>query len=280
MAFEGGGFTRASSSRSAGPASYQNAAAGEASAWAGVVTQVEDELRRFTALSAQLKKSVDLVGSARDSEEVRQRIAAALARGKESVDGISALLRTKLAEAAGKEEAGLSAKDRAARKTQQQRFEKDWLTVSSAYKDVRGGRGQRGGARAQGSGGPPGLRPSARKLLTSPTHAPALLLSHPLQTLGQWQEKSRKHPAPAKSGGASGGAGASKQKYPSVGSSSATSSKAEEEASCVATRCAAAAGEPRSFFTHCPPRPPSPPTRNHRRSALPPLALAGSSCSL
>ena len=43
---------------------------------------MEDELRRFTALSAQLKKSVDLVGSARDSEEVRQRIAAALARGK------------------------------------------------------------------------------------------------------------------------------------------------------------------------------------------------------
>lgn len=138
MAFEGGGFSRSSSSRGAagGAASYQNAA-GEGSAWAGVVAQVEDELRRFTALSAQLKKSVDLVGSARDSEEVRQRIAAALARGKESVDGISALLRTKLAEAAGKEEAGLSAKDRAARKTQQQRFEKDWLTVSSAYKDVR-----------------------------------------------------------------------------------------------------------------------------------------------
>jgi hypothetical protein len=141
MAFEGGGFSRSSSSRGAagGAASYQNAAAGEGSAWASVVTQVEDELRRFTALSAQLKKSVDLVGSARDSEEVRQRIAAALARGKESVDGISALLRTKLAEAAGKEEAGLSAKDRAARKTQQQRFEKDWLTVSSAYKDVRAG---------------------------------------------------------------------------------------------------------------------------------------------
>ena len=143
MAFEGsgGGFSRASSSRATGASatSYQNAG-GEGSVWATACSRVEDELRRFTALCSQLKKGVELVGTARDSEEARQKITAALGRGKESVADISNLLRTKLAEAAGAEEAGLSAKERAARKTQQQRFEKDWLTASTAYKEVRWGK--------------------------------------------------------------------------------------------------------------------------------------------
>ena len=134
MAFEsggGGGLSRANSSRAA--ASYQNA--GD-SAWAGMCSRVEDELRRFTALSSQLKKGVDLVGTARDSEEVRGRIAAALERGKDSVADISNLLKTKLADAASADEATLSAKERTARTQQQQRFQRDWGTASGVYSET------------------------------------------------------------------------------------------------------------------------------------------------
>ena len=135
MAFEsgggGGGLSRANSSRAA--ASYQNA--GD-SAWAGMCSRVEDELRRFTALSSQLKKGVDLVGTARDSEEVRARITAAMERGKDSVADISNLLKTKLADAASADEATLSAKERTARTQQQQRFQRDWSTASGVYSDT------------------------------------------------------------------------------------------------------------------------------------------------
>jgi hypothetical protein len=132
-----GGVARTTSARGAA-VSYQNA--GE-SAWAGVVSRVEDELRRFTALTAQLKKGVDAVGSARDSDDVRQKIATAIARGKDSVADISNLLKTKLADLAGAEDEGLSQKERTARRNQQQRFEKDWSSASTAYKDVRGAGG-------------------------------------------------------------------------------------------------------------------------------------------
>jgi hypothetical protein len=105
--------------------------------------------------------------------------------------------------------------------------------------------GAGGGLAARAAGG-------VAHLCLGPLTLPSLLalylfvpLPHPPQTLLQWQEKSRKHPAPAKAaGGGSSASGSSKQKYPSVGSSSSTTSKAEEEASCVPVRALPAAPPP------------------------------------
>lgn len=128
----GGGLARGSSSRA--PASYQNAGA---SAWTTVCGRVEEELRRFATLTSTLKKNVDTLGTPRDSEDVRTKITAAVARGKEAVTDISGLLKTNLAEAGATDDASLSQMERTARKTQQQRFEKDWMAASAAYKEVR-----------------------------------------------------------------------------------------------------------------------------------------------
>jgi hypothetical protein len=102
-----------------------------------VCGRVEEELRRFATLTSTLKKNVDALGTPRDSEDVRAKITAAVARGKEAVTDISGLLKTNLAEAGATDDASLSQMERTARKTQQQRFEKDWMAASAVYKEVR-----------------------------------------------------------------------------------------------------------------------------------------------
>jgi len=104
--------------------------------WTSVCGRIEDELRRFSSLTATLKKNVDTIGSARDSEDIRSKITAAVAKGKDAVADVSGLLKTSLSEASAADDPSLSQKEKAARKVQQQRFEKDWLAASTAFKDV------------------------------------------------------------------------------------------------------------------------------------------------
>ena len=128
------GLPRASSSRGAAASSAQTYQGSGDSVWQATCSRVEEELRRLAALTVQLRKSVDAVGTARDSEDVRQKISTSMSKGKDILADIATLLKSKLQEAA--DDTSLSQKERTARRTQQQRFEKDWAAASTAYKEV------------------------------------------------------------------------------------------------------------------------------------------------
>ena len=138
----GSGLVRGSSARagSGAPATLAATYQGtEDSVWESVRRRVEDELRGFAQLTQQLERSVGLVGGARDSEEVRRRIAEGLSKGKTSLHDIGVLLKSTLADAVAHGDAELSQKERTARKNQQQKFVKDWGAASTSFSEVREG---------------------------------------------------------------------------------------------------------------------------------------------
>jgi syntaxin 7 len=134
---------------------------------------VERELRKLVATVAATRKQVEALGSPRDSADARAKMGANLERAKEAVKALSAQLKAELAPAA--EAADLSARERAARKQQLARFQRDFADAMQGFQDVAGaaaaaskrfpapppsaaaaaasGKGSRGGAGAAGGGG-------------------------------------------------------------------------------------------------------------------------------
>ena len=136
-----GGGT-ALNSRPSGPArgasalpavGYQSGGGG---AWASACAKLSAELQRAGAQVALVRKHCESVGGARDSEDLRGRLAGALGASGDGVRGIAALLKGELATALAADEGSLSQKERAERRMQQQRFEKDAAALAAAYKEA------------------------------------------------------------------------------------------------------------------------------------------------
>ena len=143
-----GGFgslpaARAASARGLGappapppPASYQGNAG---TAWAAACSRAEDELRRCGAQIASLRKCADALGTPRDTEELRGKLAGALARGREGLLAVGELIKGELPAAGASDEGSLSGKERGERKLKLQRFGRDAELAAAQYKEVRAG---------------------------------------------------------------------------------------------------------------------------------------------
>ncbi len=137
----GGGFgsvpARSASARlpaSSAPAvGYQSGAGG---AWAAACAKLTAELQRAGTQVALLRKCAESVGGARDSEELRDKLAGALSASGDGVRGVTGVLKGELAAALAADEGSLSQKERADRRMQQTRFEKDAASLGAAYKEA------------------------------------------------------------------------------------------------------------------------------------------------
>ena len=234
----GGGFgslpARAASSRalpppaassSAAPPSYQGNAG---TSWASASARVEDELRRASAQVGVLRKCSDALGTPRDSEDLRGKLGAAMARAREGLQAVGAMLKGELAAAAASDEGSLSQKERGERRLKQQRFGKDAELALGQYKEVRLAVG--GGGAVKASAPRAARAPYALSHTHTHTHAYTRARTHTPshhQAASAAEERLRKFPPPAPAA-AAGGA-----KKSNKGAAGKGPSKAEEGAKCV-----------------------------------------------
>lgn len=173
--------------------SYQaGAAVSGGDSFARACALVEDDVRKFAAGVAALRKLAESIGGARDSPDVRARVAAGVARARDATAAISAALKGELATEA--ERADLSPKEKGARRLQAQRYAKDYKDAVAAYQEVRRGAGE--------------ARGRARRAHSHP-HPTPFPPPPPRQAATLVQEKTRAHPTP-KGGSVVDAAGARK----------------------------------------------------------------------
>ncbi len=116
------------SSRPSG--SYQNADR----LYTSTCDNVEKQLRLLASYCSAAKKQVELIGGARDSQDLRTKVKAGVVKGTESIKILGTMLKVELAPAV--DSADLSAREKTARKQQMQRYMSDFKSSAEAFEDV------------------------------------------------------------------------------------------------------------------------------------------------